>query len=269
MVVRTVATPREQLGEILKQARIAAGYNSHTAMARAMRVSRPVVSKAENPLQPVPSVDVLASWSRVTGVPLDKLTDLAKRCKSGTPEWFAPYKGREGEATTIYTWSPFVVPGLFQTADYARALIATEPHTPDLLQELVDARMERQKVIGKAYLVAVIDARVINDVCLGSPLVMAEQCGHLVTLASRPDVDLHVLPKGRNTGLSGGFDIAENGGTAIVRLDAAIQDVTSTANDVIERASRRFSRLAGLALPPDETIEQIRQAQERWKAEMT
>lgn len=267
MVVRTVTTPREQLGELLNQARIAAGYNSHTAMARAIRVSRPVVSKAENPLQPVPSVDVLTSWSRVTGIPLDKFTDLAKRCKSGTPEWFAPYKGAEGEATTIYCWSPFVVPGLFQTADYARALIATEPHTPDLLEELVSARMERQRAIGRAYLVGVIDARVITDVCMGNSLVMADQCGHLVTLANRPDVDLHILPKGRNAGMQGAFDIAEHNGVSIVRMDAAMRDVTSTATDVIEHASRRFSRLLGLAMNPDESADFLKNGETRWKNE--
>lgn len=206
------------------------------------------------------------AWSRVTGVPLDKLTDLAKRCKSGTPDWFMPYKGRESEATTIRCWSPFVVPGLFQTQDYARALLATTPYSPERLDELVSARMERQHVIGKAYLVGVIDARVINDVCMGSPAIMADQCSHLAFLAERPDVSLHVVPAGRNPNMSGGFDIASNDdGASIVRMDAALQDVTSTAIGLIEQAARNFERLLGLALPPDETIEKIRQAQERWK----
>lgn len=267
MVVRTVPTPREQLGELLHKARIDAGYSSHTALARAIKVSRPTVSKAENPLQPVPSDAVLTSWSGLTGLPLDKLLELAKRCKSGSPDWFMPFLSREAEATTIRLWSPFVVPGLFQTPAYARALIATEPHAPERLTGLVDARMERQHVIGRAYVVAVLDARVIMDMCMGNPLVMAEECAHLVTLAERTDIDIHVLPRGRNTGTSGGFDIAEHKGAAIVRMDAAFRDVTSTATDVIERAARAHSRLLGLAMAPDESTDFIRSAEKRWKNE--
>jgi hypothetical protein len=55
---------------------------------------------------------LLASWAGATGVGLDMLTDLAQRCKSGTPEWFMPYRQAEAEATTIRSWAPMVVPGL-------------------------------------------------------------------------------------------------------------------------------------------------------------
>ena len=64
-------TPREQLASILKQSRTEAGFDSHGALAKRLNVSRPVVSKAENPAQPVPSDALLAAWAGVTGVPLD------------------------------------------------------------------------------------------------------------------------------------------------------------------------------------------------------
>ena len=75
-------TPREQLASILKQSRVEAGFDSHGVLAKRLNVSRPVVSKAENPAQPVPSDALLAAWAGVTGVPLDSLTDLARRAKS-------------------------------------------------------------------------------------------------------------------------------------------------------------------------------------------
>src|ERR1700691_4027911 len=99
-------TPREQLAETLRQARIAAGFESHAALARQLNVSRPVVSKAENPAQPVPSDALLAAWAGATGAPLDQLTDLAQRAKSGTPDWFVPYRQAESEATVIRSWAP-------------------------------------------------------------------------------------------------------------------------------------------------------------------
>jgi transcriptional regulator with XRE-family HTH domain len=87
-----VPTPREQLAEMLKQARIGAGYGSHGALAKRLNVSRPVVTKAENPTHPPPSDAILAAWAGITGVALDVLTDLAQRAKSGTPEWFMSYR---------------------------------------------------------------------------------------------------------------------------------------------------------------------------------
>ena len=78
-------TPREQLAARLKQSRLDAGFDSHGSLAKRLNVSRPVVSKAENPAQPVPSDALLTAWAGVTGAGLDPLTDLARRAKSGLP----------------------------------------------------------------------------------------------------------------------------------------------------------------------------------------
>lgn len=92
-MVRTVATPRELLATALKQSRLNADYTSHSSLSKKMHVSRPVISKAENPSQAVPSDALLVSWARATGADLGTLRDLATRCKSGTPDWFMPNTG--------------------------------------------------------------------------------------------------------------------------------------------------------------------------------
>jgi transcriptional regulator with XRE-family HTH domain len=84
-----MATPREQLANVLRQARLDAGYESHAAFARRLNVSRPVVSKAENPSSPTPSDAVLAAIAGATGAGLDELTKLAQQARSGPPGWFA------------------------------------------------------------------------------------------------------------------------------------------------------------------------------------
>jgi hypothetical protein len=50
-----MATPREQPANVLRRARLDAGYESQGAFASRLNVSRPVVSRAENPGSPVPS----------------------------------------------------------------------------------------------------------------------------------------------------------------------------------------------------------------------
>ena len=171
-------TPRQQLAGILRQSRLEAGLGSHGALAKRLNVSRPVVSKAENPAQPVPSDALLAAWAGATGAPQDRLTELAQRAKTGTPEWFMPYLTAEAQATALRCWGPLVVPGLLQTESYARASLAVEPYSPERLAELVAARMDRQQVLERARLTAIIDAAVLRR-CIGSASVMAEQCALL------------------------------------------------------------------------------------------
>jgi transcriptional regulator with XRE-family HTH domain len=57
-----------------------------------------------------------------TGGVLARLWPLVSQ--EALPSWFRPFAELEREATSIRSWEPLVVPGLLQTEDYARALIA-------------------------------------------------------------------------------------------------------------------------------------------------
>jgi transcriptional regulator with XRE-family HTH domain len=260
-----MTTPRERLATVLRQSRIDAGYGSHGALARKLNVSRPVVTRAENPLHPVPSDAVLAAWAGATGAGLDVLIDLVQRAKSGTPDWFMPYRQAEAEASILRCWSPVLVPGLLQTESYMRAVLSVEPYTAEQVDELVSARLERQAVIGRAYLTAIIDQHVLHRL-IGSAPVMAEQCVHLVAMAERPDVALHVIPDGTNVGLWGAFDIAARDSTVTVRLET-VEDMTSTAPDLVGKVTVAFERILGAAMPRAESKALVRATEEQWKAQ--
>jgi hypothetical protein len=260
-----MTTPRERLATVLRQSRIDAGYGSHGALARKLNVSRPVVTRAENPLHPVPSDAVLAAWAGATGAGLDVLIDLVQRAKSGTPDWFMPYRQAEAEAGILRCWSPVLVPGLLQTGSYMRAVLSVEPYTAEQVDELVSARLERQAVIGRAYLTAIIDQHVLHRL-IGSATVMAEQCVHLVAMAERPDVALHVIPDGTNVGLWGAFDIAARDSTVTVRLET-VEDMTSTAPDLVGKVTVAFERILGAAMPRAESKALVRATEEQWKAQ--
>jgi transcriptional regulator with XRE-family HTH domain len=265
--VHTVPTPREQLAIVLKQSRLDGGFASHGALAKRLNVSRPVVSKAENPLHPVPSDALLAAWAGATGAAVEAFTDLAKRSKSGTPDWFVPYVHAESEAKTIRCWAPMVVPGLAQCESYARGVLSAEPYSPERLAELVTARMQRQRVLDRAYIVAVLDSGVLKRF-IGSAAVMAEQCGYLVRLAERPNVSVHVVPEGTNTGAWAALDIATRGGVSTVCLTTALEDVTTSAADQVDSAMQTFERILGSAMPCEGSIDFIRSREEEWKAQI-
>jgi hypothetical protein len=261
-----MTTPREQLATVLRQSRIDAGYGSHGALARKLNVSRPVVTRAENPANPAPSDAVLAAWAGATGAGLDTLTDLAQRAKSGTPDWFMPYRQAEAQASILRCWSPVLVPGLLQIESYMRAVVSVEPYTAEQVDELVSARLERQAAIGRAYLTAIIDQHVLQRL-IGSATVMAEQCVHLAAMAERPDVALHVIPDGTNVGLWGAFDIAARDSTVTVRL-SALEDMTSTAPDLVGKMTVAFERILGAAMPRAESLALIQAVEEQWKTQV-
>jgi len=258
-----MATPREDLADMLREARISAGYGSQAALAKRLHVSRPLINRAESASQPIPSDAVLTAWAGVTGCPLDKLLELVERIRTGTPDWFMDYLIAEANATMLRYWQPLIVPGILQTPAYMRALFDGEGHLLDKIDELAAARMHRQDVIGRAHVAAVISQEVLYRL-VGSPVIMGGQCGHLAKLAERPDIALHVLPEGTSMGLWGAFDIATRGGQVTVCL-SAIEDIPSTAEALVRKTSLAFEQLLGAALPRAESLARIRMAEETWK----
>lgn len=259
-------TPREQLAAILRQARLDAGYESHGALAKKLNVSRPVVTRAENAAHPVPSDAVLAAWAGATGAALDNLTDLAQRAKSGTPEWFMNYRQAEAQASILRCWSPLLVPGVLQCETYMRAVLSVEDYPARELDELVSARLERQAVLGRTYLTAIIDHTVPQRL-IGSAVIMAEQCAHLLAMAELPRVALHVVPEGANVGLWGALYLATRDDAITVCLPT-LEDVTSVAPGLVGKAAWAFERILGSAMPCAESADFIRAMEERWKTQI-
>lgn len=262
-----MTSPREQLADLLKQARLAAGHRSHSALARKLNVSRSLVTKAESATQPVPTDETLEAWADATHADVAEFKKLAERSKSGSPEWFMPYERAEAEATVVRGWSPMLMLGLLQTERYMRDVLSKGSYSPERLEELVRARMERKAVIGRARLIAIIDHLVLQRM-IGSPAVMAEQCRHLIAMAERHDVALHVISEYTNMGLYGAFDLATaRDGTTTVRLET-MRDITSTEPDMVEEAMLAFDELLGVAMPRAESLTFARDMEETWKARM-
>lgn len=260
-----MSTHRENLARALKKARIDAGFRSQADLARPLNLDRSVITKAESPSQALPTRDLVTAWADQTGASAEELTDLLKRCRSGTPEWFMDYLAAEQAATTLRLWGLVNVPGLFQTQGYARALLSVERYSQARLDELVDARMRRQEALDRAYVIAAIDHRVLRD-RIGSPAIMAEQCDHLMSLADSDKIRLHVVPEGANVGTYGAFQVASRGPLATVNF-VGLRDIPTTAPDVIDEAMRAFEGILAAALPASESLDLIRTWRDTWKAQ--
>lgn len=125
------------------------------------------------------------------------------------PAWFETYVGLEQAATTIRTYEAQFIPGLLQTADYARSVIMLG--NDDETERRVAVRMRRQKILHRRAaptLWAVIDENALRRP-VGGMKVLREQIEHLINISDMPNVRIQVLPysAGGHSAAGGPFSI--------------------------------------------------------------
>jgi transcriptional regulator with XRE-family HTH domain len=266
--------PAAFLGGELRRARVAAGFASQDALAARLGFDRTVIAKAETGERP-PTGEVLAAWCaacRLDAELFGRLVVLARRADGPVPTWFEDWLQAEGEAQSLRMWSPMLIPGLLQTAEYARALfLAAQTDTSDdAIGALVAARLERQVILDRVDppdVVAVLDEAVLHRL-VGSPQVMHDAFVHVAEMSRRPYIVVQVVPadNGANAGLAGAFDIAAADGIAETLRMEGVEDQTTEKRSLVRKAAVAFDRVRGDALPRDASRDLIlKVAEERWK----
>jgi transcriptional regulator with XRE-family HTH domain len=267
-------SPAVFFGKELQRARIAAAFKSQDALAVRLGFDRTVITKAESGAR-LPSDEVLSAWCEACGLDLELFSRLAVLARNGDgpiPTWFEDWLEAERQAAMLRIWQPLLIPGLLQTADYARALfLEGQTDTSDeTIDALVAARLERQAILdrpGPPETVAVLDESVLRRL-IGSPRVMHDQLVRVVDVSMHPNVSVHVVPadNGANAGMGGAFDIASaDGMPEVVRMEG-VEDVTSERRALVRQAEIAFERVRRDALPRAASRNLIREvAEELWK----
>lgn len=143
----------------------------------------------------------------VTGSEADSLVQLARDARRKgwwhtygqvLPHWFEAYIGLEAEATKQRDFQPMVIPGLFQTEDYARAMLRAAPNAGRIgdIDQQVALRMARQEVLTQDNppdLWVVLSESVLR-VQVSGPATMRTQLRRLIDLSEQPNITLQVLP---------------------------------------------------------------------------
>lgn len=266
--------PAAFLGGKLRQARIDAGFKSQDALAGKLGFDRSVVTKAETGERP-PTADVLDAWCEICHLDKDMFTGLAALARSAdgpVPTWFEDYLEAERDALTLRIWQPIIIPGLLQTAEYARALfLAGQTDTSDdAIDALVNARLDRQAIFDRPSppdVVVVLDEMVLHRL-IGSPQIMHDQLAHVAQISVRPYLSVQVVPAGNgaNAGLGGGMSIASGDGAPDVLYMDAVEGQTSERRSLVRQAAVTFDRVRGDALSRGQSRDLIlRLADELWK----
>ena len=181
----------------LKAAREQRGW-SQADLAEQIPYSLSTISMVEA-LHRVPTRDLATYLDKVFGTP-GTFTRLEGRLRDlPFPASFRPFAAYEAEATALYVFEHSLIPGLLQTPEYARAVLATRPNTAeDEIDNLVAARLARQVILTRDEPPAPLLWALIDEGVLHRPVapaeVMRDQLERLVEMSRRPNVTVQVLP---------------------------------------------------------------------------
>lgn len=280
--------PRRQLGRYLRDLRTAAGLTARAA-ARDLERAEPTLWRIETGRVAVRSVEVKTMCELYGATPemTAALMALARETKARgwwqaygdvVPEWLDLYIGLEGAATRIAWYQSELVPGLFQTEDYARELIRV--HVPDESDAEVNRRVElrlgRQLILRRPIdppLLRVVLRESILRTPVGAGDVMSAQLRKLVEASELPNVSLRVVPfaAGLHSGmLSGPFEVLRfpvNGNGEESEPPTVFSDLFTGAiyldrPNEVERYDRAFEEIWETALDNQKSSDLLLQAAE-------
>lgn len=272
--------PRRQLGRYLRDLRGKARLTVKAA-AEALEWSEAKIWRIETGQTSMRALDV-EQMCRVYGAPTDMteaLMALAKETKAKgwwlsysdvINEDFDVYIGLEEAAASLRWYESELVPGLFQTEDYARTLIlADNPGVDEAeIERRVQLRIKRQALLTSAPQVNVVINEAILRRPVGSVKAMADQLSHLVDVGQLDNVCLRVMPfsAGLHYGVMSGpfvkLDFPTNGnGTLteppIIYVDGFTGALYLDKAHEIERYDKAFNEMWDASLDETATVRLI------------
>jgi hypothetical protein len=187
------------------------------------------------------------------------------------PRWFEDWLNMERVASTLRTWQPLLIPGLLQTADYARAMYSAGFLSADdgEVDQLIAARMARQRIFDRPNppnLWIVLDEAVLHRL-IGTPKTMYDQLLQVADMSMRSYICVQVVPSstGAHAGLSCSFHIASAQGKRDLLYMEAVEGVTEERSALVSKAALIFDLVRSDALARSASRDLIlKVAEERW-----
>ncbi|MEV0030116.1 helix-turn-helix transcriptional regulator [Nocardia sp. NPDC050793] len=223
------------LGGRLRRLREAAGISREDA-GEAIRGSHSKISRLElgrTGFRERDLVDLLTLYGVADPTEREEFLALARqgnasgwwhRDNDWLPKWFDTYLGLEQAARLIRCYEPRAVPELFQTADYARALLSLAHPNESFaaIERRVGLRMRRQHILTKPdppRIWLIVEEAALRR-RIGGSAVWLEQLDRLLAAVDQPNVTLQVLADH-----VGGSALADGAFTMLRFTEADLPDI--------------------------------------------
>ncbi len=264
---------RMMLGSHLRRLRERAGV-SRTDAGWAIRASESKISRLELGRVGFKERDVedlLSLYGVTEARERDRLLELAREANNRgwwhrygdvTPDWFDAYLGLEAAAELIRTYEIQFVPGLLQTAEYARAVarLTGVSRGDEEIERVVALRTRRQRVLDREpslKLWAVVEEAVLRRP-IGGADVLRDQLKALRDALHRPNVTLQIIPIGSpgHAATGGAFSLLrfpQRDLPDIVYLEHLTSALYLDKRDDVETYTHALDLLASTSPPPQQT----------------
>ena len=180
------------------------------------------------------------------------------------PDWFQVYVGLEEAAALIRLYEVQFVPGLLQTADYARAVVrlGQPAAAPEEIARRISLRMGRQELLtkpGGPRLWAIVDEAALRRP-IGGKEVMRAQLEQLILATEEPQVTLQVMPfrSGGHAAEAGAFTIMrfpEPDLPDVVYLEQLTSALYLDKRDDVEKYTEVMERLSVESESPERSVD--------------
>lgn len=233
---------------------------SQSELAKRMYTDQATISRFEKCKQ-LPTLAQCKALDKVFEV-VDIFVDMYEPLHNTLyPAWFRPWIEMERQALSICALQTQVLPGLLQTEDYARAMLATV--RPPNLDTLVAARLSRQALFereDRPRCWFILDWPVLQRQ-IGGPQVMQAQLRRLLHEIEDNRTVIQVISSDRpvHAGINGAFTVMGlPNHSRVLHVDGFIKGRMSLDSDEITEADRTYDLLRGDAMSPDQSADLIR-----------
>ena len=266
---------RMLVGSMLRRLRTEQGLSREQA-AEAIRASAWKIHRLENGqvgFKDRDLVDLLALYGVTDQQEVAALLELAQEANAPgwwfrygdvVPPWFRTYMDVEAAAAVIRTYQGQLVPGLLQTADYARATIdgMLLPRSPEEVERRVTLKLARQQVLEQPdgpRLWAVVEEAALRRP-VGGTRVMRGQLERLIDAAGMANVVLQVLPLSVavHPAMTGAFSIlrfADQELPDVVYVEQLTNALYLDRRDDVNQYLQVMDSISMRAAPPDRTVD--------------
>lgn len=220
----TVEVKKRRLRTALRDARTKKGMTQRTAADELVWSVSKIVRIEQGTVPVTPSdVRVMLQLYGVTDeARVNELVGLAKEAREGKgwstfgdilSQESLDLFGSEPAAKVIYKYEPSVVPGLFQTQEYARLLLRALGNSEEQVARRLDIRTQRQELLDSPHRPEL--HFILGETALARPVggndVMREQIAHILELAKLDGITALVLPlaAGVHRGMGGAFTVLQ------------------------------------------------------------
>jgi hypothetical protein len=173
------------------------------------------------------------------------------------------YLGLEDSAAQIWWHEAYLIPGLFQTREYAYAVYASDvDSSEETVDRYVELRMRRQAILTRPHppeLHCVLDESVLHRAAALGTTVGRQQLERLTGIAQRPNVTLQIRTYAAGIGAAGGlpfmiFGFPDPADPKTVYAEGFLRPWVESKIAAVGQYIAAFDELRSIALSPEESL---------------